>query len=161
MSIRNLEDGVKKRVEKAIKGIQLKNEEGEYVDPIIVTGALPKEAIRGNPFILIQTTKIEDLEMETLVRISLLYGTIGMDIEEERSKDKNIRRNSYMRGHWDTLGIVEKIRMNFLGDTNFEFGLLDRRMHHDLLGNIGFKSYMGESQLTFRVNSITYEDSYV
>ena len=49
MSIRNLEDGVKKRVEKAIKGIQLKNEEGEYVDPIIVTGALPKEAIRGNP----------------------------------------------------------------------------------------------------------------
>jgi len=161
MSIRTLEDQVKRRVEEATKGVQLIDNDGNYVEPLIVTGALPSEAIKGRPYILIQTLKISDDDLESRVEIGILYSTVGMSRDEESSRHIGVLKDAYSRGHWDILGVIEKIRLNFLKEANFEFGVLDRKMQHEVFGNVNFKFYMGESRVKFRIPTIAPENDYV
>lgn len=159
MSVRSLEDAIKKRVLEATKGIQLTNDKGEYVSLLVETGALPKEAVRGNPYLLIQTTKISDEDMESNVEVLLLYGTVGLGKEEE--KDSKLRKQAYAYGHWDVITVIDKLRSNFLKNVNFDFGCLNRKIQHEVFGEVNFPYFLGETRLKFEVPTIFPEDEYL
>ena len=159
MSIRNLEQEVKKRVIEAVKGIQLTNDKGEYVVPLVETGALPKEAVKGNPYILIQTTNISDTAQESSTEVSLLYGTVG--IGKSESKDDELMKQVHAYGHWDVISIIDKLRSNFLKNVNFNFGYLNRDIKHEVFGEVSFPFYLGESKLKFIVPTVDPEDEYL
>ncbi len=159
MSIRNLEEEIKKRIKEATKGIKLIDTEGEYVDPLIEIGALPKKAAKGNPYILIQTTYVGDEANESDVEVAVLYGTVGMSEADHRNEEK--MKQTYAYGHWDVISIIDKIRENFLKDTNFNFGHLKRKMKHEVFGEVKFPYYLGESKLNFTVATVAPQDDYL
>lgn len=159
MSVRNLESMIKTRILEAIKGIQLINDSGEYVKPLVETGALPKEAVKGNPYILIQTTNISDSNQESSADVSILYGTVG--IGRKDSKDDILMEQVHAYGHWDVISVIDKLRSNFLKNTNFNFGYLNRDIKHEVFGEVNFPYYLGESKLKFVVPTIVPEDEYL
>lgn len=159
MSIRNLENEVKRRVKEAIKGIQVTDDKGDYVTPLVETGALPKEAVIGKPYILIQTTSINDDDLESRVEVVLLYSTVGISKTDATDPEKMKHGHAY--GHWDVISVIDKLRSNFLKNTNFQFGIMDRRMKHEVFGEVKFPLFfLGESKLSFTVPSISPEDDY-
>lgn len=159
MSVRNLEQEIKRRITRAVKGIQLINDKGEFVLPLVETGALPKSAVRGEPYILIQTTHIKDEELSGVADINILYGTIG--VSRENMKNNIFKNQSHATGHWDVLSVVDKIREDFFKDTNFQFGILKRSMKHEIYGEIEFPHYLGETKCTFEISVTQPQDDYL
>ncbi|WP_028856954.1 hypothetical protein [Psychrilyobacter atlanticus] len=159
MSVRNLEQEIKRRITEAVKGIQLINDKGEFVLPLVETGALPKSAVRGEPYILIQTTHIEDKELSGIADINILYGTIGLS--REREKSRPLVKLTHATGHWDVLSVIDKIREDFFKDTNFQFGILKRSMKHEVYGEIEFPHYLGETKCTFEIAVTQPQDDYL
>lgn len=159
MSVRNLEEEIKRRITEAVKGIQLIDDKGEFVLPLVETGALPKSAVRGKPYILIQTTHIKDEELSGLADINILYGTIGVSREDMNNDD--LSNQSHATGHWDVLSVIDKIREDFFKDTNFEFGILKRSMKHEVYGEIEFPHYLGETKCTFEIAVTQPQDDYL
>ncbi len=159
MSVRNLEEEIKRRIIDAVKGIQLIDNKGEFVLPLVETGALPKEAVRGKPYILIQTTHIKDEELSGTADINILYGTIGLSRKDENQED--LVKQSHAIGHWDVLSVIDKIRENFFKDTNFQFGILKRSMKHDVYGEIEFPYYLGETKCSFDIPVTQPQDDYL
>lgn len=159
MSIRNLEQEIKRRLENAIKGIQLIDDEGNEVVPLVVTGVLPMDTVRGKPYILIQTTNIQDEEMSGNVDISILYATIGAS--REGRNDPETKRETLSTGHWDTLSVIDKIREDFFKDTNFQFGILKRSMKHEVFGAVKTPYYLGETKCSFEIAVTQPLDDYL
>jgi hypothetical protein len=158
MSVRSLEQEIKRRIIEAVKGAQLLDIQGNLVSPIVETGALPKKTIRGTPYILIQTTKINDDDTGSSSQVSLLYGTVGMS--EENQKDVEKIRYTHSTGHWDLISIIDKIRDNFLKNTNFTFGILDRSIEHEVFGEVDFPYFLGETKCKFTIGTIMPQDDY-
>jgi len=159
MSVRNLEQEIKRRITEAVKGIQLINNKGEFVLPLVETGVLPKSAARGEPYILIQTTHISDEELSGVASINILYGTIG--VSREDMKNEALENQSHATGHWDVLSVIDKIREDFFKDTNFEFGILKRSMKHEVYGEIEFPHYLGETKCSFEIAVTQPQDDYL
>lgn len=159
MSVRNLEQEIKRRIIEAVKGIQLINDKGDFVLPLVETGTLPKSAVRGEPYILIQTTHIEDKELSGIADISILYGTIG--ISRANMKNSPFKNQSHATGHWDVLSAIDKIREDFFKDTNFQFGILKRSMKHEVYGEIEFPHYLGETKCSFEIAVTQPQDDYL
>jgi hypothetical protein len=159
MSVRNLEQEIKRRIIEAVKGIQLINDKGEFVLPLVETGALPKSAVRGEPYILIQTTLIKDEELSGIAEINILYGTIG--VSREGMKNETFKNQSHATGHWDVLSVIDKIREDFFRNTNFQFGILKRSMKHDVYGEIEFPHYLGETKCSFDIPVTQPQDDYL
>ncbi len=157
--IRDLEYEVKKRIEKAVKEIKLTDDKEEYVTPLIEIGAIPKSAVKGRPYILIQTTDISDSILESTVNINILYGTVGASNKAITNEEALNHILTY--GHWDVISIIDKVRTNFLSNINFEFGILERTMRHDVLGKVDFPYYLGESKLEFKIPTTAQFDDYV
>ncbi len=159
MSVRNLEQEIKRRLEEATKNIQLIDEMGNYVLPTIAIGTLPLEKTRDNPYIFIQTTNINDGDMTTTVEISILYSTIG--IENNIRINEKKRQEVLSTGHWDIISIIDKIRENFLKDTNFRFGILRRNLKHEVYGAVKIPYYLGETKCFFEMALPYPKDDYL
>ena len=155
MSIRSLEQEIKKRILQAIKDAQLVDVAGVTVTPIVETGILPGDVIKGSPYILIQTTDIKDDDLESEVEVLLVYGTVGMGKKDRIDKEKS--NYVHATGHWDVISLVDKIRSNFLKDVNFDFGILKRKMEHKIYGQVDDVNYIGDSKLKFEISTIAPE----
>lgn len=156
MSVRNLEDVIKKRLERCIKGAQLTDSKGEVVEVEVLTGYPSELENREKPFILIRPTKIKDTPMDIKVDISLYYGTIALG---SKNIDKSEREYADNIGYWDIVSLIDKIRRDFLGDNNFDFGILEQEMDHNLVVNVQGRRYLGESKLRFMMPAIGIVDS--
>ena len=159
MSIRNLEQEIKRRVKEALRGTQLTNTEGEFVEPLVETGALPKEVVKGTPYVLIQTTNIEDSDHISSADVAILYGTVGLGLEDSRNKEKV--RYTHATGHWDVISIIDKIRIDFLKNVNFDFGILERAMKHEIFGEVNFPYFLGETRCKFTIPTTEPQDDYL
>lgn len=159
MSVRSLEQEIKKRILSAIEGAQLVDHEGKTVLPIVETGVLPSKTIKGKPYILIQTTDIKDMDYESEVEVLLVYGTVGLGKKDRVSEEKE--EYTHATGHWDVISLIDKIRSNFLKDVNFNFGLLERNMKHQVFGQVEDINYIGDSKIIFKIPGIEPEDQYV
>lgn len=157
--IRKLELEVKKRIEEAVKDSYFINDKGKKVTPIVETGVLPAEVIKGTPYILIQVTDILDEAMDTKVNMMVLYGTVGGSQEEIRDKDRARKVSSY--GHWDLVSIISGIRKNFLTNPNFEYGVLEKNIKHELHGEVRYPFYLGTTNLKFTVPTIEMENDFL
>lgn len=158
MSVRNLEQEIKRRVKLAIEGIQVVDIEGNTAVPIVETGVPSLEKLKGKPYILIQTTNISDSNTESEASVLLIYGTVGMSKKDRIDSEK--KEYIHSTGHWDVISIIDKIRSNFLKDTNFNFGVLNREMKHEVFGQIEDVNYLGESKLKFTIATIMPQDDY-
>ncbi len=159
MSVRNLEQEIKRRVILAVKGSQLVDIKGEAVLPIVETGVLPEDVVKGKPYVLIQTTDITDGDLESNVEVLLVYGTVGLGKKDRVDIEKS--NYAHATGHWDVVSLIDKIRSDFLKDVNFCFGLLDRNMKHQVYGQVEDINYIGDSKLKFKIPSIAPENQYV
>ena len=63
--------------------------------------------------------------------------------------------------YWDIISLIDKIRADFLKETNFEFGVLERKMKHEAFGQIEDINYLGESKLKFKISTIAPEGEYL
>ena len=159
MSVRNLEQEIKRRVGLAVKDSQLIDIKGAPVIPIVETGVLPEDVVKGKPYVLIQTTDIIDGDMESNVEVLLVYGTVGLGKKDRIDIEKS--NYAHATGHWDVVGLIDKIRADFLWDTNFIFGILERGMKHQVYGQVEDINYIGDTKLRFKIPSIAPENQYV
>ncbi len=159
MSIRNLEQEVKRRVISVVEDTKLVDIKGGSVVPIVETGVLPGDVVKGKPYVLIQTTDITDGDLESEVDVLMVYGTVGLGKQDRVDKEKS--DYVHATGHWDIISLIDKIRADFLKDTNFEFGVLERKMKHEVFGQIEDINYLGESKLKFKVSTIAPEGEYL
>lgn len=159
MSIRNLEQEIKRRVGLAVKDSQLVDIKGDPVLPIVETGVLPEDVVKGKPYVLIQTTDITDGDLESNVEVLLVYGTVGLGKKDRIDIEKS--NYAHATGHWDVVALIDKIRADFLKDTNFCFGILERGMKHQVYGQVEDINYIGDTKLKFKIPSIAPENQYV
>ena len=159
MSVRNLEQEIKRRINYALKGAQLINSDGDLAGIVVETGALPKDTVKGSPYILIQTTSIKDSDYISSAEISILYGTVGLSAEDSKNKEKVM--HTHATGHWDVISVIDKIRTNFLKNVNFEFGILKRTMKHEVFGEVNFPYFLGETKCEFTIPIIEPQDDYL
>lgn len=124
MTLTNIEDYLKEKIEDSISECKLKNKFGQLTNISVMTGLLPPQnyykTINEYPFILIRNYKSDD---DRVNRISTqnfkLY--IGICAEEENKKqdNENFDISNYQEGHKDLTSLYEKIRLALLENPYF------------------------------------------
>ncbi len=115
--------------------------------------------VKGTPYVLIQTTNIEDSDHISSADVAILYGTVGLGLEDSRNKEKV--RYTHATGHWDVISIIDKIRVDFLKNVNFDFGILERAMKHEIFGEVNFPYFLGETRCKFTIPTTEPQDDYL